>query len=195
MLLMFCLETISYLSTMILLKRLSILLIFLHLFFLNLSAQKTVKLSHLKIKYALPEGWNAEAFGGESPWENATSDYCKCAGVLFTKQHSNGQMRVMVYPSTIQGLDSTKRSFVGALRFEKVEKYFKTTNKHFSFEKRESYFTDTKKGVKAYDAIRYIARPKLITYIIYTWQESANKMDMKTERELFEMVNAIEPMD
>jgi hypothetical protein len=180
---------------MIQLKRSLILCWLLNLMLVNVYSQKAVKLTNLKLKYTLPEGWNAEAFGGESPWENANSGYCKCAGVMFTKQHPNGPMHVLVYPSTISGLDSTKRNYVGSLHFEKVEKYFKTTNKNFSFEKRESYFTDTKKGTKAYDAFRYIARPKTTTYIIYTWQETANKMDGKTERELFEMVNGIEPMD
>lgn len=158
-------------------------------------AQKAVKLTNLKLKYTLPEGWVAEAFGNEMPWETSNSSYCKCGGILFTKQHSNGTMRVMVYPSTIAGLDSTKRNFVGNLRFEKVEKYFKTTNKNFSFEKRVSFFTDTQKGKKAYDVIRYIARPEKVTYIIYTWQESSNMMDAKTERELFEMVNGIEAIN
>lgn len=180
---------------MIPLKRFLVICGLFNLILFQVNAQKAVKLPNLKLKYTLPEGWNAEAFGGESPWESANSTYCKCAGVMFTKQHPNGPMHVIVYPSTVSGLDSTKRNFVGNLRFEKVEKYFKTTNKNFSFEKRESYFTDTKKGAKAYDAFRYLARQKTTTYVIYTWQETANKMDAKTERELFEMVNGIEPMD
>lgn len=158
-------------------------------------AQKTVKVQALKLKYALPDGWVAEVFAGEEPWEKAQSTYCNCAGILFTKQHSNGALKVMVYPSTVSGLDSTKRNRVGDLHFEKVEKYFKTTNKVFSFEKRVSVFTDVKKGKKACDAIRYMARPEKITYIIYTWQENNLAMDPKTERELFEMVNALEPMN
>lgn len=167
------------------------------LFILNIAAlvaQKTVKVQSLKLKYALPEGWRAEVFAGEEPWEKTQSVYCNCAGVLFTKQHSNGAMNVMVYPSTVSGLDSTKRNRVGDLYFEKVEKYFKTTNKVFSFEKRVSAFMDVKKGKKVCDAIRYIARPEKTTYIIYTWQENNLAMDPKTERELFEMVNAIEPI-
>ena len=64
----------------------------------------------------------------------------------------------MVYPSTQSGLDSTKRNFVGALRFENVEKYDKTKNKYFSFERKKSNFTDSKTNKKSFDVIRYFAK-------------------------------------
>lgn len=172
----------------------SILFSFSILISLTVIGQKTIKEPALQLKYTLPEGWKAEVYAGETPWEKGTSPYCACAGILFSKPNSNGTLKVMVYPSTISGLDSAKRYAVGALRFEKVEKYFKTTNKVFSFEKRVSYFTDTKSGQQTYEVIRYMARPEKTTYIIYTWQETLNKMDPKTERELFEMVNALEPI-
>lgn len=157
-------------------------------------AQKPVKSKNLQIKYTLPESWSAEEFGGIAPWEDGTSAYCKCAGVSFTKPHKDGKMHVMVYPSTVGGLDSAKRLNVGALHFENVVKYDKTTNKSFSFEKRKSNFTDTKTKSKSYEVIRYQAKHEGRFYVIYAWQESMNALNSTNERELVEMVNAIEPL-
>lgn len=81
-------------------------------------AQKPVKSKNLQLKYTLPENWSAEEFGGISPWEDGNSTYCKCAGVSFTKPHKDGKMHVLVYPSTIGGLDSAKRLNVGHLHLK-----------------------------------------------------------------------------
>jgi hypothetical protein len=89
-------------------------------------AQKAVKVKELKLKYTLPEYWNAEVYAGEQPWEIGTNALCKCAGILFFKAHKNGKMNVLIYPTTSSGLDSAKRNFVGSLRFENVEKYDNT---------------------------------------------------------------------
>jgi len=156
-------------------------------------AQQTVKSKALKIKYALPAGWNAEEFGGKTSWEESGNTLCKCSGVSFTKSHKDGKMNVVLYPSTQSGLDSTKRNFVGSLRFENVEKYDKTRNKNFSFEKKKSNFTDTKTSKKSYEVIRYFAKVEDHFYIIYIWQENMSPMSPATEKELYEMVNAIEP--
>lgn len=157
-------------------------------------AQKPIKSKNLQLKYTLPENWSAEEFGGLSPWEDGNSNYCKCAGVSFTKPHKDGKMHVLVYPSTIGGLDSAKRLNVGTLHFENVVKYDKTTNKNFSFEKRKSNFTDAKTKSKSYEVIRYQTKFEGRFYVIYAWQESMNALNSTNERELVEMVNAIEPL-
>ncbi|MCE3225558.1 MAG: hypothetical protein K0S32_109 [Bacteroidetes bacterium] len=157
----------------------------------SLTAQ-TIKSKALKIKYTLPAGWNAEEFGGKTSWEESGNTLCKCSGVSFTKQHKDGKMNVLVYPSTQSGLDSLKRNFAGPLRFENVEKFDKTRNKNFSFEKKRSNFTD-KTGKKSFEVIRYFAKVDDHFYIIYTWQENMGAMSPNAEKELYEMVNAIEP--
>jgi hypothetical protein len=98
-----------------------------------ISAQQT-KSKNLMIKYNLPPGWNAAEFGGKIPWENKGNTLCDCSGILFSRSHPDGKMNVLLYPSTVQGLDSAKRSYVGNLKFEDVQKYDKTRNKNFSFE-------------------------------------------------------------
>ena len=157
-------------------------------------AQETIKSKPLKLKYTPPSGWVAEEFGGKLNWEEAGNALCKCSGVKFSKQHKDGKMNVMVYPSTQSGLDSTKRNFVGALRFENVEKYDKTKNKFFSFERKRSNFTDAKTNKKSFDVIRYFAKIEDHFYIIYSWQENTSLMSPQIEKELFEMINAIEPL-
>jgi hypothetical protein len=155
---------------------------------------QTVKSKPLKVKYSTPEGWSAREFGGPTSWDESGGDICKCAGVMFTKDHKNGKMHVLVYPSTATGLDSAKRSYAGPLRWELVEKYEKTTNKNFSFEKRRSNFTDTKAGSKSYEVIRYKAKVDDHFYLIYAWQENMGILNPTVEKELNEMVNAIEPL-
>ncbi len=157
-------------------------------------AQKAVKVKELKLKYTLPDSWNAEAYVAEQPWENTSNKLCKCAGILFFKAHKNGKMNVVIYPTTTSGLDSTKRNFVGTLRFENVEKYDKTKNAFFSFQKKSSFFTDIKTNKKAYDVVRYLTKIEDRHYIIYAWQESANLLNPTVEKELYEMVNGIEPL-
>ncbi len=159
-----------------------------------ISAQETVKSKPLKLKYAPPSGWVAEEFGSKLNWEETGNALCKCSGVKFTKQHKDGKLNVVVYPSTQSGLDSTKRNFVGALRFENVEKYDKTKNKFFSFERKKSNFTDSKTNKKSFDVIRYLAKVDDHFYIIYSWQENVSLMSPQIEKELFEMINAIEPL-
>lgn len=160
----------------------------------TLSSQQTVKSKALKLKYTLPAGWNAEEFGGKTSWEEAGNVMCKCSGAAFYKTHKDGKMNVVIYPSTQSGLDSLKRNFVAHLRFENVEKYDKTRNKNFSFERKRSNFTDSKTTKKSYEVIRYLAKVEDHFYIIYAWQESMNALNSTNEKELYEMVNAIEPL-
>jgi hypothetical protein len=163
--------------------------------FLSGNAQKAVKVKELKLKYTLPDSWNAEAYASPAPWENTSNNLCKCAGILFFKSHKNGKMNVVIYPSTTSGLDSTKRNFVGALRFEPVEKYDKSKNSFFSFEKRKSNFTDTKTNKKSFEVLRYLTKIEGTHYIIYAWQENAGVLNPTVEKELYEMVNGIEPIN
>lgn len=157
-------------------------------------AQKAVKVKELKLKYTLPENWNAEVYAGEQPWETGTNPLCKCAGILFFKAHKNGKMNVVIYPTSTSGLDSAKRNFVGSLRFENVEKYDKTKNAFFSFQKKTSHFTDTKSNKKSFEVVRYLTKIENRSYIIYAWQESMNLLNPTVEKELYEMVNGIEPL-
>ncbi len=160
----------------------------------SILAQKAVKVKELKLKYTLPANWNAESYVGEQPWELGNNSLCKCAGILFFKSHKNGKMNVVIYPTTTSGLDSAKRNFVGSLRFENVEKYDKTKNSFFSFQKKSSNFTDIKTNKKSYDVIRYLTKIEDRSYIIYAWQESMNLLNPTVEKELYEMVNSIEPL-
>ncbi len=157
-------------------------------------AQETIKSKILKLKYTPPAGWNAEEFGGKTNWEESGNNLCKCSGVYFFRTHKDGKMNVVIYPSTQSGLDSTKRNFVGSLRFENVEKYDKTKNKFFSFERKKSNFTDSKTTKKSFEVIRYLAKVEDHFYVIYAWQESMNALNSTNEKELYEMVNAIEPI-
>ena len=159
-----------------------------------ISAQETVKSKPLKLKYTPPSGWVAEEFGSKLNWEETGNALCKCSGVKFTKQHKDGKLNVVVYPSKQSGLDSTKRNFVGTLRFENVEKYDKTKNKFFSFERKKSNFTDSKTNKKSFYVIRYLTKVDYHFYIIYSWQENVSLMSPQIEKELFEMINAIEPL-
>jgi len=162
---------------------------------LTFAAQaQTVKSKELKLKYTAPEGWNPSEFGGKTSWDEAGNNLCKCSGVMFTKQHKDGKLIVLVYPSTISGLDSLKHDMAGNLKFVDVEKFDKTKNKNFSFEKKKSYFSDIKTNKKSYEAIKYKAKVEDHYYLIYTWQESMNMMSPNTEKNLFEVVNALEPL-
>jgi len=160
----------------------------------TLFSQQTVKSKALKLKYTPPAGWNTEEFGAKTSWEESGNALCKCSGVAFFKSHKDGKMNVVVYPSTQSGLDSAKRNFVGNLRFENVEKYDKTKNKYFSFERKRSNFTDSKTTKKSFEVIRYLAKVEDHFYIIYSWQENMNALNSTNEKELYEMVNAIEPL-
>ncbi len=161
---------------------------------LSVTAQ-TVKSKALKLKYTPPASWTAEEFGGLKSWDDGGNPaICNCSGVSFTKPNTNGKMHVVVYPSSAGGLDSAKRGFVGALKFEMIEKYEKTKAKNFSFELRRSHFTDTKTKAQSFDVIRYFAKVEDHFYIIYSWQEKAGTLNSNPEKELFEMINAIEPL-
>lgn len=155
---------------------------------------QTIKSKPLKLKYIAPEGWNPSEFGSATSWEEAGNNLCKCSGLMFTKQNKDGKLMVLVYPSTISGLDSSKREMVGSLKFVDVEKFDKTRNKSFSFEKKRSYFMDTKSSKKSYEVLRYKTKVEDHFYIIYTWQESMNVMSPDTEKDLFKVVNAVEPL-
>lgn len=160
--------------------------------FINATAQQT-KSKNLQLKYTLPASWTALEFGGKSPWEEPGNNLCHCAGVLFTKPHKEGKMNVLVYPSTQAGLDSNKRNGAGPLRFVDVQKYDKTKNKNFSFERKKSNFTKFPSTEKSYEVFRYFAKVEDHFYIIYAWQENMQTLNSTNEKELYEMVNAIEP--
>jgi hypothetical protein len=155
---------------------------------------QTFKSKSIKLKCTTPEGWNVTEFGGKTSWDESGNDLCKCSGLLFVKEHEEGKLKVLIYPSTVNGLDSAKRNMVGNLRFEKVEKYDKTRNKAFSFEKRKSNFFDTKTNKKSYEVIKYKAKHESHFYIIYAWHENMQMMSPDIEKELFEVINAIEPL-
>lgn len=156
------------------------------------NAQETIKSKPLRLRYTAPAGWTATEFGAKDSWETEGNALCRCSGLLFTKPNKNGKLNVLVYPSTQAGLDSAKRSRVGDLQFQDVEKFEKTRNKNFSFEKRRSSFSS--KGSRSYDAIRYYAKVDDHFYIIYTWQDTMSPLEPQTEKELFEVVNALEPL-
>ena len=170
-----------------------VLAVFSFILALQLQAQ-TVKSKALQLKYTTPAGWNAEEFGGKNNWDESGNKLCKCSGLHFTKPKNNGQLNVVVYPSTVNGLDSSKRDMVGNLRFVPVEKYDKTRNKNFSFEKRRSVFEDAKSKNKSFEVIRYKAKVEDHFYLFYTWQEKQGAVDPDTEKELFEVINSIEPL-
>ena len=157
-----------------------------------ITSAQTTKSKNLQLKYTLPGGWSANEFGGKSPWEEAGNHLCHCSGVLFTKSHKDGKMNVLVYPSTRAGLDSNKRNLVGPLRFEDVQKYDKTKNKNFSFERKKSNFT-WPSNEKAYEVFRYFAKVEDHFYIIYAWQENMQALNSTNEKEIYEMINVIEP--
>ena len=163
------------------------------LFAVCLQAQ-TVKSKALKLKYTTPEGWNVQEFGGISSWDESGNNLCKCSGLHFFKSHKDGKLNVLVYPSSIFGLDSAKRNMVGNLKFVDVEKYDKTRNKAFSFERRRSNFVDAKTNKRSFEVLKYKAKVEDHYYIIFIWQESMNAMSPNTEKDLFEVVNAIEPL-
>ncbi len=170
-------------------------LFFYTLFFIacTTSAQ-TIKSKSLKIKYTLANGWTGEEFGGKTSWDESGNNLCKCSGAAFYKTGKNGKLNVVIYPSNVNGLDSIKRNFVGSLRFEPVEKYDKVRNQFFSFEKRKSNFTETKSNKKSFEVIKLKTKVEDRFYIIYAWQESSAAIDPNVEKELNEMINAIEPL-
>jgi hypothetical protein len=80
------------------------------------------------------------------------------------------------------------------LVFENVQKFDKTRNNSFSFERRKSNFTDKKTKTKSYEVFRYFTKIEDHFYIIYAWQENMQTLNSTNEKELFTMVNAIEPL-
>lgn len=170
-------------------------LFFYILLVLTITVQaQTIKSKALKIKYTLSNGWAGEEFGGKTSWDESGNNLCKCSGASFYKMGKNGKLNVVIYPTNASGLDSTKRNFVGSLRFEPVEKYDKVRNQFFSFEKRKSTFTDTKSNKKSFEVIKLKTKVEDRFYIIYAWQEAAAALDPNVERELNEIINAIEPL-
>ena len=165
---------------------------FLFMSLLGLSQAQTTKSKNLKIKYTPPAGWNAEEFGGKSPWEDSGNEMCHCSGAHFFKSHKDGKMHVVIYASTQSGLDSTKRNSVGNLHFEDVVKYDRVRNNDMSFERKKSNFTDTKTKAKSFDVYRYYVKVEDHFYIIYAWQENMQTLNSANEKELFAMVNSIE---
>ncbi len=150
------------------------------------------KAKNMKVKYILPEGWNVEEFGGKSPWEDPGNMLCKCSGLHFFKSQKDGKMNVVLYPSTASGLDSTKRDAVGNLKFVNVEKFDRVRHNDVSLERRKSNFTDSKTKAKSFEAFRYFAKVDDHYYIIYAWQENMQLLNSTNEKELQEMVKAIE---
>lgn len=159
-----------------------------------MGANAQTKSKALKLKYTAPEGWNAVEFGGTQSWDESGNALCKCSGLQFTKQNKDGKLNVVVYPSTVSGLDSSKREMVGSMKFMDVEKYEKTKNKFFSFEKKRSTFHDIRDNKKMYEVIKYKTKIEDHFYIIYTWQENMGMMSPDTEKALFLVVNALEPL-
>lgn len=155
-----------------------------------LSSAQTVKSKNLKLKYTLPAGWNAEEFGTKN-WEEGGNNLCRCAGISFFKSHKDGKMRVVVYPSTQSGLDSTKREWVGNLHFEDVVKYDRVRNNNVAFERRKSNFTEGPSKTKSFEAYKYFAKVDDHFFIIYAWQENMQALNSTNEKEVIEMVNAI----
>jgi hypothetical protein len=170
-----------------------VLISFLGLFTL-LQAQ-TVKSKVLKLKYTPLAGWNAQEFGNPTTktWEEPGNAMCSCSGIAFFKQHKDGKMNVVAYPSTQSGLDSAKRNAVGNLRFEDVVKFDKVRINEIPFERKKSNFVDSKTKAKSFEAYRYFAKVDDHFYIIYAWQENMQALNSTNEKELFEMVKAIEP--
>ena len=165
------------------------------LFFAVLTYSQTVKSKLLKVKYTTPDNWTAAEFGGQTSWDEKGNEMCRCSGIAFSKPHKNGKFNVVLYAVPKNGLDSTKREFVGPLHFENVEKVEKTTKKNFAFEKRRSNFYDVRAKKTSYNCIRYITKPtEGHCYIIYAWQENMDLLNSTSEKELAEMVNAIEPL-
>lgn len=175
-------------------KRLCLLLIIC--FSTSLMGQSTGKSKVLKIKYTLPAGWNVQEFGNPSTktWEEPPGgiDVCKCSGILFYRTHKEGKMNVVLYPSTLSGLDSTKRNAVGNLQFEDVERYDKIRNNDISFERKKSNFIDIKTKSKSFEVYRYFAKVDNHFFIIYAWQENMQLLSAANQKLLFEMVNSIE---
>jgi hypothetical protein len=159
------------------------------------NGQETIKSKPLKLKYTLPQGWVAEEFGGKTSWEEVGNALCHCSGAVFTRQHKDGKMKVVIYPSTVSGLDSAKRSAVGNLRFEDVQKYEKGKTKNYSFERKKSNFVEMPGGKKSYEVMRYYIKAGDQFYIMYAWQESMNALNSTSEKDLYQMVNSIELMD
>lgn len=154
---------------------------------------QTAKSKNLKLKYTLPAGWTTEEFGGKAPWEEGNHTLCKCSGIHFFKLHKDGKMNLVVYPSTQAGLDSSKREFAGNLRFENVEKYDGVRSNGLFYERKRSNFTDTKTGSKSFDVYRFFTKADDRFFIIYAWQENMQLLNSTNEKELLEMVRAIEP--
>jgi hypothetical protein len=170
-------------------KRLVLLLILL---FPALQFAQT-KSKNLKLKYTLPAGWTAQEFGGKAPWEDIGNTLCHCAGIIFSRSHKDGKMNVVVYPSTQAGLDSAKRNSVGSLRFVNVEKYDGIRSNGLSYERKRSNFVDAATWAKSYDAYRLFTKAEDHFFILYAWQENMQTLNSQNEKELLEMVRAIEP--
>ena len=171
-------------------------IIFLSLIVCSFSlTSQTVKSKILKLKYTTPESWTANEFGGLLNWDEKGNEMCRCSGVAFSKPNKNGKFNVVIYAVAKGGLDSAKREFVGPLHFENVDRVEKTTNKNFSFEKRRSNFYDIRTKKASFNCIRYITKStEGHCYIIYAWQENMELLNSTSEKELTEMVNAIEPL-
>ena len=169
-----------------------ITLVFMSLF--TLSQAQTVKSKNLKLKYTPPAGWIAEEFGDKTPWETPGNALCKCAGAHFSKSHKDGKMHVVIYPSTQSGLDSTKRNSVGELDFVDVVKLDRVRNNDMSMERKKSNFIVHATKAKSYEAFRYYVKVEDHFYIIFAWQENMQALNSTNEKELFAMVNAIEPL-
>lgn len=166
-------------------------LIFLCLF--TFSEAQTLKSKNLKLKYNLPESWSAEEFGGKNPWEESQNLLCNCAGAHFTKSHADGKMHVVIYTSTLAGLDSTKRKRIGNLEFVDVLKYDRVRNNDMSLERKKSNFIDLRSKAKSFDCYRYFTKVEDHFFIIYAWQENMNTLNSTNEKDLFQMVNSIFP--
>jgi hypothetical protein len=102
-------------------------------------------------------------------------------------------MNVVVYPSTQSGLDSAKRNMVGTLRFVDVEKFDAVRSNGLSYQRKKSNFVDAKTGAKSFEAYRFYTKAEDHFFIIYAWQENMQVLTSANEKELLDLVRAIEP--
>jgi len=159
--------------------------------FCSVLVAQEMKWKHFKLKSSNLNGWNVKEYPGGSSWDDAKNEWCSCAALYFFKNWKNKKLCVLVYP-TLYSLDSAKYHYAGAMKFIPVEKYEQIRNKNFSFKKERSEWNNG--SGKKFDAIRYTARKEKTTYIIYTWAETPEMMDPDTEKELYALVNSLEPL-
>jgi len=166
--------------------------VFLFLLLGATALAQTSKSKNLKLKYTALPGWTATEYGDKAPWETGNGPFCRCAALHLTKQHADGTMHVLVYPSTQSGLDSTKRQAAGDLVFTDVEKFDRVRINGLPYERKRSHFKNKTTNAKSFDAFRFFVKAGDRFYIIFAWQENMQLLNSTNEKELLGMVNAID---